>query len=187
MKLRILIPAGLLTLAVGLTACGGGHITPNAALSSSTTQASSQGSTQTTATTVATTVASTTAPVNYGAKFLAIIAPVNAAASTASAKIGALPASTTASAYVDAVAGYLQACEASIPKLLDVTWPGQAEADIHTLVAEIGAEDADMEAFATMNALNYSTVESQFIQDAGKAKTEGQVVRSDLGLPPAAN
>lgn len=124
--------------------------------------------------------------VNYGAEYLAIVNPINGAASTAKNALGALPATTTASAYVAAVAPYLAATQAAVPKLLAVHWPGQAEGDVRTLTADIGALDGDMSAFATMDALNYSTVTGQYNQDASKMLTAAETVRADLGLPTKA-
>jgi hypothetical protein len=110
----------------------------------------------------ATATTSTTAAVNYGAKYLAIINPLNAALKNS-------PASPSA-AQLQALATQIDQREA---KLLAVQWPGQAETDVHTLVTDMGQLAA-----AVQNN------DGSAVTNAGQAVASASgIVRSDLGLP----
>jgi len=66
----------------------------------------------------------------------------------------------------------VDACDAA---LLAVTWPGRAQVDVRSVVRDDATELADLE------ALNLTKARS----DAGTLKQDANLVRGDLGLPPA--
>jgi hypothetical protein len=108
---------------------------------------------------------------------------VNAGKDKINSALNALPSSTTASAYAAAVAPYFAASEAVIPKLLAVHWAGQADTDVRSLVADMGAVDGDLSAFSTPYALNFSTV-AQLAEDGSEQQIAVETVRADVGLRP---
>lgn len=137
----------LAAVTVGVCACGGGS-TPKAV---SAPAAAPVSVSSTTATTVA---------VNYGAKYLAIIGPLNKT----------LGASTpVTAAQLSTITALIDRTEA---QLLAVRWPGQAETDVRSMVTDMGplaaaVSNDDVAAFRTAG----QTVASA-----------AAIVRSDLGL-----
>lgn len=172
---------GLIGITALATGCGG------SSKSSSATTAPS-GADTTTGATTATSPPTTT--VNYGQKYLAIVAPANTTGDTFNAKISALSANganPATSAVAAAVAPFVTALTNADSKLVSVQWPGQAETDIRALITDDGAMIGDLNALGSANMITGSSVETQLSEDLGKQQAAVSLVRSDLHLPQDTN
>lgn len=121
----------------------------------------------------------TTPPVDYGAKYLALVGPYNSAIDTFNKSLTANMTSAELGAAADklAVAG-TQLDE----QLIAVAWPGQVETDVRSLVSDDAAVIGDLQGFDSVNVLSASQLISQFDKDANVADTAAALVRSDLHL-----
>lgn len=141
-----------------------------------TTTATSEAST----TTVTTTTAAPVRTVDYKARYLALIAPVNsalAALTKASDASGNVPASAVTKAVTA-----LQTFDSAV---LRVEWPGTStNADVRELVRSTSGLIADIEQVNDQTAATQATFTAQFSRDVAATSAAVNIVRSDLGLPP---
>jgi hypothetical protein len=142
-------PMKKLLLAVSILALAGCGGAAKAASPTTSTSAPSSSSTATAA-----------PPVNYGAKYLAIIDPLNTA----------LKSDPTTQAQLNEVAADIGKAEG---QLSSIHWPASAEQDVRTLVHDLGQLQGD--------ALSDNM--SAVVSDGEAANTAAAAVRSDLGLP----
>jgi len=107
----------------------------------------------------------------YASRYLAIVTPAQQAVTTFE---GIHRPATDAQirAGFAIVKKAVDACDAA---LLAVSWPGRAQVDVRTVVRDDATELADFE------ALNLTKARS----DASILKRDANLVRADLGLPPA--
>ena len=175
-KPAVLVVTGCAVLAAACGSSGSSHksASPTTTLTTPGSVATTPGP-PTTAPVVPTTLAgpaSSTAPSGPpatpvasegdGTKYVAIVTPLTDALESA-------PASPTAAQFDQFAAGMRSAQS----QLSAVTWPGQAEADIRTLVSEMGPLAAEM-----------ARGDAGAVRSAANALTTASVtIRSDLGLP----
>jgi hypothetical protein len=135
-------------------------------------------------------IAPTTAPaVNYGAKYLAIVAPYNAA--IAKHPLDSLLFKTNPPSVAQ-VTPIVAATTTFDERLLAITWPGQTEADVRTLVSDDETLVEYLNALAdvsTSNAENPFALpeteqrETQISLLNHKSDFDAAAVRADLHLP----
>jgi hypothetical protein len=160
---RTLIAAGVVSLVLAGTGCGAPSHTVSSALP--TTVPAPPVITVTTPPTIATPVTITTLPpINYGAKYLAIVAPEDVAI-IADQKIP-----TLSTAQITALVTDINAANA---KLIVTTWPAKAAIDVRSLVA-----DTAQLAAALTNGYSDGITTTDEV-----AATAAAEVRADLGLP----
>lgn len=122
-----------------------------------------------------------------GRQYLALVNPVNTTIATFVSQANGWSDSTTdAQAEADAqpVIKDLQNLQTG---LLRDRWPSVARNDIKALVQSIAPLVGDLEGLASLNLLSASSWETTFERDASSTGTAANIVRSDLGLPPAKN
>ncbi len=166
MKARWMLVAGLALLTVG---CGG-STTPTTATSA-------------TSTATPTVTAELTAQVAQS--YLAAASAVDSAYTTwhsdlIAANDNVLQLKSQAAAYVAVLSSFdstVQAIGAS----------GQAAADIATLVTDDNTVIADLNALASLTASGETAWDTKAIADGLAAAAQGDVVRTDLGLPAASS
>jgi hypothetical protein len=138
-----------------------------------------------TATTVPAQAAATPTTVDYAAKFLAIIGPVNKADATFVAQVKDL-GNDPASAQVETAAvPFIAALKKMEAELLAVRWPATAEPDVRSMVSDTGTVIGDLYGLGAANVLSASQIETQLVRDEAQLSTASHLVRSDLGLPPS--
>jgi hypothetical protein len=172
-KLAVFVAIGCAVLAA---ACGSSHksASPTTTVTTTAGSAASTSGTPTTLPVVSTTPAAptSTAPaapavtlapsVGDGARYLAIVNPLTDALESAS--VSPTPA------QLDQYAGEMRSAQSQLSAL---RWPGPAEADIRTLVSEMGPLAADL-----------ARGDAGAARSAADALTSASVtIRSDLGLP----
>lgn len=138
----------------------------------------------TAAPTTATTVVATTTTIAtqvYGQEYLAIVGPTNAAVATFSKQIGMLPSSATGTQVQALCTTFAASLQDEVTKLARVTWPGQAESDVRTLVADEGAVEGDLNSCGESTSLG--ALITLINQDLGKSTSAASLIRGDLGLP----
>ena len=193
MKARHIVLIGLAVLAA---ACSSS--TPAATPSTSTSTTVSPASTSTTvspastSTTVSpastsTTVSPTTSttPVSStkaSQQFLAAATVAKAAYLTWRAAIKGLTTVSPAIGPCDTYAGELTTFDNAISRI-DVT--GKTETDIHALIADDSVVIKNLEAVKTETVAQIKKDKAQLIATGETAISAGDVVRSDLGLPPS--
>ena len=72
-------------------------------------------------------------------------------------------------------------------RLEAITFPANAVADVHALIAADGSLDGDLQALASVNLLNASSWNATFERDIASVSADANLVRHDLGLPPASS
>jgi hypothetical protein len=173
-KMVVFVAIGCAVLAA---ACGSSHrsASPTTAVTTTAGSAASTSGTPTTLPVVSTTPAaptSSTAPaapavtpassVGDGARYLAVVNPLTDALESAS--VSPTPA------QLDQYAGEMRSAQSQLSAL---RWSGPAEADIRTLVSEMGPLAADL-----------ARGDAGAVRSAADALTSASVtIRSDLGLP----
>ncbi len=120
------------------------------------------GTVSTTAAPAPTTTSTTAAPINYGQKYLAVIGPFDN-------EMHAIT-STYTPTQLQGVANDLTMVEGS---LLAVSWPGQTETDVKTLITDIG----------TLAGAVAIDEPAQVTTADGAVSAASATVRHDLGLP----
>jgi hypothetical protein len=152
--------------------------------SSGTPPASSTSTTTTTVVSPTTLAPTTTSSVKADAGiYVAAAAKANAAAASFGTAADAWPASETG-AQAEAAAGPLiSAMKAFVTSLTDGAWPADATTDVHTLVSAAGAVIGDLDGLDAVTSL--SGWVQQLAHDEGSLGTDADLVRHDLGLPPA--
>jgi hypothetical protein len=178
---KIAIAVLTLAIAAGIAACGGaatgGTTTPRAP---TTTAAPTTTSTLATA---APTTSVPTAPTRaqQASKFLAIVGPYNKVVTA----LNHNHSNPTTDAQVTAMfAPLVKASQTFDNKILRAGFTGQAAVDARTMVTADGAVIADLEALTLESA---TTQESTVVHDEGIVNGDDNILRSDLGLPPATN
>ncbi|HEY5246003.1 MAG TPA: hypothetical protein VIJ60_10065 [Acidimicrobiales bacterium] len=120
-----------------------------------------------------------------GSYYLAAVTPVNVAFTQLSKAATADGSSATAAELATQAAPALAALTTCDGKLADYTWPKVAEADIKALLADGGAVAGALQSVAGITALDASSWETSFDQATQVLGNAANVVRHDLGLPPA--
>ncbi|MGH9920299.1 MAG: hypothetical protein ACRD6W_15710 [Nitrososphaerales archaeon] len=162
----------LLALAVVASACSSG---PSPA-------ASSGPPTTTTAPSATTTTSATLTKAEAASKYLAIVAPANAAITTFKGSPNVTTnseAAAEAQPVVTALQGVIQGLLA-----LGQQYP-PADTDLKAEVSAASTLSGDLESIGSTNALNISSWEEEIAHDGGVFDGTVATVRSDLGLPPA--
>ena len=184
MKARHIVLIGLAVLAA---ACSSS--TPAATPSTSTSTTVSPASTSTTVSpaSTSTTVSPTTSttPVSStkaSQQFLAVATVAKAAYFTWRAAIKGLTTVSPAIGPCDTYAGELTTFDNAISRI-DVT--GKTETDIQNLVADDRVVIKNLEAVKTETVAQIKKDKAQLIATGETAISAGDVVRSDLGLPPS--
>ncbi len=162
MKKIIISAAAAGPLALALAACGSGQPSTSSA-------AGGPGPSPAAASTAP---ASPLVTVNYKAQYLRIVTPANDAIDTLKSSTGV----SQLQARANAVA---QAFQTADDQLLRAQWPASVTPDIRAMVLADGPVIVDLR-----DLIN--TYESGTLQTAlGSSTAAAQVVRADLGLPPA--
>jgi len=184
MKARQIVLIGLAVLAA---ACSSS--TPAATPSTSTSTTVSPTSTSTTVSpaSTSTTVSPTTSttavsPTKAAQQFLAAATVAKAAYFTWRAAIKGMTTVSQAIGPCDTYAGELATFDNAISRV-DVT--GKTETDIQTLVADDSVVIKNLEAVKTETVAQIKKDSAQLIATGETAISAGDVVRSDLGLPPS--
>jgi hypothetical protein len=175
---------GLCTIAsiAGLAACGSSSTTTV----TRTATSNRSGSAATTTASSPSTTASTMTKAQAAQAYLSAVGPANAALKQFEKKAGGWNDSTTASevqAAADPVVKAARQYQQGVIALARSYPP--AAADLKALVTADAPFVADLSTASTLNALNASSWVQQLARDANNATTAANIVRSDLGLPPA--
>jgi hypothetical protein len=177
MKARCIVVIGLMVFAAGCSSSKP-TVTPSTSTSTSTTVSPTS-----TSTTVSSTVPSTTvSSAKASQQFLAAATVSKAAYHTWRAAIKGLATVSQAIGPCDTYAAALTNLDNAISRIA-VT--GKTETDIRTLVADDSAVIKNLEAVKTVTVAQIRKDEAQLIATGKTAISAGDVVRSDLGLPPS--
>ena len=122
---------------------------------------------------------------DLGQKYLAIMNPVNAKADEFSKKANAWNDQTTNTQASNDAAPVIAAIDDASNKLLRVPWPASTATDVKELTRAMAAMSGDLGGLQTLSMLDASSWATQFSQDVSTAHTDANIVRADLGLPPA--
>jgi hypothetical protein len=176
MQPRVLI-AGVVVLIAGalLTACGGGgsgSASPTAPATTNATKTAPSQSTQPTRQ-------------QLGQKYLQIIGPANGALAKWQEQANSYTDSTTAEEIGRDTAPVAAAIDDASAALLRVQWPSSIAPDVKELVRSYGPLSGDFRSVSNQTVFSVQNWITQLLQDAGKAHAASNIVRSDLGLPPA--
>jgi hypothetical protein len=179
-------------LALGLVGCGTSKSAPTAAPPAPTvtvTAAPSPSATVAVAVSSPAVVSASPTPstltqADAGAKYLALISPANAALDKINAE-PALPDNATLQQAQTQLQPYATALQTFDLQALRVHWPMSAVADMKTLVTSDAVVINDIESIGGQDVLSITAWENQIGQDAGKSNAGAQIMRADLGLPPA--
>ena len=180
MKARRIVSIGIVSigLAVLTAACSGGKPASTPSTSTSTTVSPASTSTTVSPTTSTTTVSSTKA----SQQFLAAATVAKAAYSTWRSKITSKTTISQAIGPCDTYAAELTTFDNAI---LRIAITGKTETDIQTLVADDHVVINNLEAVKTETVAQIKKDRAQLIATGERAIQAGDVVRSDLGLPPS--
>ena len=167
----------VLASAVLLAACG------SSPAKASPTTASRSVTTKTTATTI---TAKVKTP-DYAAQYLADANPADAALAKGAAEATAWAnAGSPAGKLPGIVDPMVSALHTFDAKLAAQTWPASAKADVHTLTVAVATVAAQWAALATADSpLGDLVIEAQLVKSEPAVNAAANVVRLDLGLPPA--
>ncbi len=177
MKARCIVVIGLMIFAAGCSS------SKPAATPSTSSPTSTTVSPTSTSTTVSSTVPPTTvSPAKASQQFLAAATSSKAAYLTWRAAIKGLTTVSPAIGPCDTYAGELTTFDDAISRI-DVT--GKTETDIRTLVADDSVVIKNLEAVKTETVAQIKKDRAQLIATGETAISAGDVVRSDLGLPPS--
>lgn len=120
----------------------------------------------------------TAVPIDYGAKYLTLVGPVNVAMDTFD-RIGpakAVPA--------DLLVGIIRATSTFDTAILHIVWPGPSTmSDVHTLANAEVMLSSDLSVVNAQNALTLGGYRRRLLGDEQAAATAAKHVRVDLGLP----
>ena len=169
--------------ATALTACGSTSSGTTTTAPPTTTTAS------TTTTSVSTTTTSTTAALTVQAAagiYVAAANKGNAALKAFGNAANNWPSSETGAQAEQAAQPTIVALKQFTTTLTDTQWPSGAVADAHSLASEIGSIVGDLESLSSVNIFSTSNWVQQFTHDAQTSATDANLLRHDLGLPPAA-
>jgi len=180
MKARRIVSIGIVSigLAVLTAACSSGKPASTPSTSTSTTVSPASTSTTVSPTTSTTTVSSTKA----SQQFLAAATVAKAAYSTWRSKITSKTTISQAIGPCDTYAAELTTFDSAI---LRIAITGKTETDIQTLVADDHVVINNLEAVKTETVAQIKKDRAQLIATGERAIQAGDVVRSDLGLPPS--
>jgi hypothetical protein len=177
-QVRVLLAGPVALFAVVLlAACGGGD----------------GSSADTTETTPATTSTRETAPSRSteltrkeaADKYLEILGPANAALAKWQKQAQSYTDDTTAEEIGKDTAPVAAALDDASAALLRVQWPSSVAPDVKELVRAHGPLAGDFRSVSSQTIFSVQNWITQLQQDAGKAHAAANIVRSDLGLPPA--
>ena len=120
-----------------------------------------------------------TAGVNYAAKYLGLVAPLN----TALDQLRKVPPKKAVPATV--LSGIAKASSNFGTAMLRVKWPGPTTAsDVRALVQANAAFSGDLSQINHQNAASIAAYRSQLARDDQVSAAAAKKVRADLGLPP---
>jgi len=176
MKAKCIVVIGLMVFAAG---CSSPKPAATPSTSTSTSITVAPASTSTTVSPTSTTAVSSK---EASQQFLAAATVAKAAYDTWRAAIKGLTTVSPAIAPCDTYAGELTTFDDAISRI-DVT--GKTETDIRTLVADDSVVIKNLEAVKTETVAQIKEDEAQLIATGETAISAGDVVRSDLGLPPS--
>jgi len=196
MKARRIVSIGIVSigLAVLTAACSSGKPASTPSTSTSTTVSPASTSTTVSPTTSTTTVSSTSTTVSpttstttvsstkASQQFLAAATVAKAAYSTWRSKITSKTTISQAIGPCDTYAAELTTFDNAI---LRIAITGKTETDIQTLVADDHIVINNLEAVKTETVAQIKKDKAQLIATGETAISAGDVVRSDLGLPPS--
>jgi hypothetical protein len=166
----------LALVAAGIVAgCGGSHKASTGETISTSATTLSEGSTQTTATMH-----------HLAQTYLRIVAPANRAAEAYSKEAESWNGINPTKEKIDAATKpVIVSFEKADNALLRVQWPPAIRGDIKVLVNADGAVVGDLQSLSRQNATSIGQWATQYSKDSAQAVAAVNVVRSDLGLPPA--
>ena len=196
MKARRIVSIGIVSigLAVLTAACSSGKPASTPSTSTSTTVSPASTSTTVSPTTSTTTVSSTSTTVSpttstttvsstkASQQFLAAATVAKAAYSTWRSKITSKTTISQAIGPCDTYAAELTTFDSAI---LRIAITSKTETDIQTLVADDHVVINNLEAVKTETVAQIKKDRAQLIATGERAIQAGDVVRSDLGLPPS--
>jgi hypothetical protein len=132
-----------------------------------------------TATTTAPATNAHVAGVNYAAKYLGLVAPLNAALD----QLRKVPPKKAVPPAV--LSGIAKASSSFGAAMLRVKWPGATTAsDVRALVQANAAFSGDLSQINHQNAASIAAYRSQLARDDQATAAAAKKVRADLGLPP---
>jgi hypothetical protein len=117
-----------------------------------------------------------------GKQYLADTASYNAALAPAKSALNNVTSLSQLSGILGPVVTQLQSADSVI---LRQQWPSGVRADIKTLVTADGLVAGDLTGLENANVSNAGSIEANLTRDADGAAADSNIVRSDLGLPPA--
>jgi hypothetical protein len=120
-----------------------------------------------------------------GAAYLAIAAPADAALATFDTQAGEWTDSTTNSEAEADAQPAIAALHTLVSALTNGQWPAVATADIHTMIGDVAALIGDLQGLSSVNLTNASGFTATVQRDAATLGSAVDLVRHDLGLPPA--
>jgi len=175
MRARHIVLIGLVLLAA---ACSSSKPAATPSTSTSTTVSPTSTSTTASPTTSTTTVSSTKASQQY-------LAAATAAKAAYFTWRAAIKGKTTVSQAIGPCDTYAAALTNFDNAILPIAVTGKTETDIQTLVADDRVVIKNLEAVKTETVAEIKRDAAQLIATGEKAISAGDVVRSDLGLPPS--
>lgn len=118
-----------------------------------------------------------------GKRYLAAVAPLNAATAAYDAVVKTSPAPTAAGPSAFHLADALVRADSQLLRLAQ-EYPPIAQ-DVRALIGADALTEGDLRSIVAQNASTLPTWTQHFAADNAKAATAANVVRTDLGLPPA--
>lgn len=176
--MRALCVVAVATLA--LTACGGGSGS-SGATATTTTQTESSATVPTPD--APSTATKTPKTIDYQAQYLYLVGPVNTALDKLKAYASANPnADKVPDSLVTATRGAFTTFENAV---LRVPWPTATVPDIHALVTAAETVSANLGEFNNQDTSSIVAFNNQSVKDDATLSAAINIVRADVGLPPA--
>jgi hypothetical protein len=126
-----------------------------------------------------------TAPMNAGAQYLAIVAPVNQAIRAFEIVSGQWTSSISDTQAEADAAPLIAAMQMADQQFTDDKWPADEQSDIRGVVSADADLMADLESLSTVDDLNSSSLTTAIARDEASLVIAVGFARHDLGLPPA--
>ena len=119
-----------------------------------------------------------------GKQYLALVAPLNAALNTFTAKVNALPTVATVGDLNALAAPLVPALTTFDAALQRLPFPPPMSTDVSALIAADTAAVGDLDRAGSVAGAKVSTWLQQFSTDSRRFSAAASAVRADLGLPP---
>jgi hypothetical protein len=120
------------------------------------------------------------AAVDYGAEYLAIVNPVDAAGNRTQEALAKLTGNTTVAAMAAAVAPYDAALTKGDAQLARVAWPANVEGPMQTMIRDDGAVRFLFETVGDQTTFSLTNWSLQLSSAVGNAQGDAQIVRGLL-------